>query len=155
MEQVIIRTALLSDLDVLIDCMRGIIETERPFDPTIGDGDIRYYDLAQMIAAPNVEVVVAELAGEIIGSGYARIETAKAYLKHDKHAFLGFMYVKANQRGKGVNKLIIDALKEWATAQNITEFRLEVYNDNLPAIKAYEKVGFKKHLITMRMGLDD
>ena len=155
MEQVITRPATLNDLPVLMDCMRGIISTERPFDPTLKPGDIAYYDIAAMIAAPRVEVLVAEINGQVIGSGYARIETAKDYLKHEKHAFLGFMFVDRLHRGKGVNKLIIDALKDWAAAQDITEFRLEVYNENDPAIKAYEKVGFKKHMITMRMGLDD
>jgi len=155
MEQIIVRKVALSDLNILIDCMRGIINTERPFDPTLADGDIAYYDIAEMIVAPHIEVVVAELSGKIIGSGYARIEKAKAYLKHKKHSFLGFMFVSPEHRGKGVNKMIIDALKNWSVAQNVTEFRLEVYNDNLPAIKAYEKVGFKKHMITMRMGLND
>jgi GNAT superfamily N-acetyltransferase len=155
MEPIITRTATTSDLPVLIDCMRGIINTERPFDPTLKPGDIVYYDIAAMIAAPHIEVIVAELDSEVIGSGYARIDTAKEYLKHDKFAFMGFMYVNPEHRGKGVNKLIIDALKEWAVKQGLNEFRLEVYNENGAAIKAYEKVGFKKHMITMRMGLND
>ncbi|HXO75596.1 MAG TPA: GNAT family N-acetyltransferase [Puia sp.] len=65
------------------------------------------------------------------------------------------MYVVPEHRGKGVNRLIVDALSKWARAQNITELRLDVYNDNSPAIAAYEKAGFKKHMILMRLGLDD
>jgi ribosomal protein S18 acetylase RimI-like enzyme len=146
------RTATLDDLDVLLSFEQGIIETERPFDPTLKDSDINYYDIAYMITTPHVEVIVALDGSEIIGSGYARIEDSKVYLKHKKHAFLGFMYVKPVHRGKGVNKKVINALQRWAEAQLVTEFRLEVYYDNAPAIKAYEKLGFLKNMIQMRMG---
>jgi len=60
--------------------------------------------------------------------------------------------VLPEHRGKGVNQKIIDVLTEWATSRGVTECRLEVYFDNAPAIKAYEKVGFKSHMITMRKG---
>jgi ribosomal protein S18 acetylase RimI-like enzyme len=153
MEQITTRTAMLADLDILLEFEQEIIQTERPFDPTLKDGHINYYDIAAMIQAPHIEVVVAEMNSEIIGSGYARIDDSKVYLKHTKHAYLGFMYVKPEYRGKGVNKKVIAALQRWATARGITEFKLDVYNDNLPAVKAYEKIGFKKHLTEMRMEL--
>jgi len=153
MEQIVTRTATLADLDTLLEFEQGIVHTERPFDPTLKDGRIHYYDIAAMIQAPHIEVVVAELNGEIIGSGYARIEDSKVYLKHSKHAYLGFMYVKPEYRGKGVNKKVIGALQEWATGRGITEFKLDVYNDNLAAVKAYEKIGFSKLLVEMRMEL--
>jgi ribosomal protein S18 acetylase RimI-like enzyme len=153
MEQIITRTATLADLDILLTFEQGIVQTERPFDPTLKDGHINYYDIAAMIQSPRIEVIIAEVNGEIIGSGYARIEDSKIYLKHSKHAYLGFMYVKPDYRGKGVNKKVIAALQNWAMSQGITEFRLDVYSDNLPAVKAYEKMGFKKHLIEMRMAI--
>ncbi|MDB4901604.1 MAG: family N-acetyltransferase [Mucilaginibacter sp.] len=155
MEQISVRKATLKDLTKLLDFEKGIINTERPVDPTLKDGSIHYYDLGQMITDPQVQVVVAELNGELIGSGYAHIQSSKPYLKHQKHAYLGFMYVVEAYRRRGVNNKIIEALKDWCIAQNITELRLEVYNDNLPAIKAYEKTGFKKHMIEMRIGLND
>jgi GNAT superfamily N-acetyltransferase len=154
MNQITIRTAILDDLDTLLGFEQGVITTERPFDPTLREGEIHYYDIAAMIRANHVEVVVAELNNEIVGSGYARIEDSKIYLKHPKHAYLGFMYVKPEQRGKGVNQKIIETLRQWAISQGITELKLDVYNDNLPAIKAYEKVGFTKLLVEMRMGLN-
>ena len=154
MEQVTIRTAVLADLPTLFTFEQGIISAERPFDATLKDGHINYYDIEYMITAPNIEVVVAQIGDELVGSGYARIETAKVYLKHQQHAFLGFMYVKPGHRGKGINQKVMEALKQWALAQNVTEFRLEVYNENSSAIRAYEKIGFVKHMITMRRGIN-
>ena len=148
------RKAQPSDLDILLSFEQGIITAERPFDPTLKDGEIHYYDLAKMIAAPDVEVLVAELNGEVIGSGYARIIQSKDYLKHNRHCYLGFMYVKPEYRGKGVNNLVLEALKQWTLDQGINELRLEVYNDNQPAIRAYEKAGFTPNLLEMRIRID-
>ena len=152
MEPIVLRKATPEDLPVLLTFEACIVETERPFDVTLKDDEIHYYDIAYMIAAPHVEVVVAVAGLEIVGSGYARIEDSKVYLKHPQHAFLGFMYVKPAYRGLGINQQIIGALKQWGIQQGITEFRLDVYHENDAAIKAYEKAGFAKLLVTMRMG---
>lgn len=153
MEDVIIRKASLKDLKTLLIFEQGVISAERPFDTTLKNGKINYYDLEKMINAIDVELVVAELNDEIIASGYARIEHAKPFLQHARHAYLGFMYVDPRHRGKGINKMILNALFEWASSKNISEIRLEVYQENEAAIKAYEKAGFAKHIIEMRMKL--
>jgi ribosomal protein S18 acetylase RimI-like enzyme len=153
MEEINIRTASLNDLDVLLRFEQGVINAERPFDSTLKNKNIQYYDIVEMITKSHIELVVAEMEGEVVGSGYARIQNSKPYLKHQQYAYLGFMYVHPVHRGKGINKEIIEALKKWVLSQNITEMRLEVYNNNLGAIKAYQKFGFTEHMIEMRMGL--
>ena len=151
MEGIIIRPATSLDLETLYKFEQGIIEAERPFDATLKEGHIHYYDLRQMIDAAETHLVVAEVAKEIVSCGYARIEASKPYLQHDKHAYLGFMYVSPLHRGKGINGLIIEALKAWARSKNIHELRLEVYVENHSAIRAYQKLGFSKHMIEMRL----
>jgi len=155
MEEITIRKASINDLETLLRFEQGVINAERPFDSTLKRETTHYYDIKEMITASHVEIVVAELGNEIIGSGYARIENAKPYLKHQKHTYLGFMYVAPEHRGKGVVQKIIETLKQWSISENITEMRLEVYQNNLAAIKAYEKIGFTKHMIEMRMGLNE
>ena len=155
MDQIKIRKASPHDLGQLYIFEQNIIQAERPFDPTLKKGRTHYYDLEKMITAPNVELVVAELNDTIIGSGYARIEDSKLYLQHTHHAYLGFMYVLPEHRGQGINKQIIEALKKWVYSQNITELRLDVYYDNISAIKAYEKIGFSKHMVEMRLNVEN
>src|ERR1700710_819148 len=94
MDKIIIRKAVHSDLDTLFEFEQGIIKTERPFDDTLKEGLIHYYDIEAMIDEEDVLLLVAECNGELAGSGYARIEDVKNYLKHPRHAYLGFMYVK-------------------------------------------------------------
>jgi len=146
-----IRPATTADLPTLYIFEQGVIAAERPMDPTIREGSINYYNLPAMIANPDVHLLVAEQDGALIGSGYARIDPAdRIYLKYTHLAYLGFMYVDPAHRGKGVNQLIIAALSQWARSRNLTELRLEVYYTNESAIRAYEKSGFIRHLITMR-----
>ena len=63
------------------------------------------------------------------------------------------MFVPEKHRGNGYNKLIMDVLLKWCKDRNINEIRLDVYEDNPSAIRAYEKAGMKKHLINMRMDI--
>lgn len=143
----------MEDLPILLDFEQAIIEFERQFDPTLAPADVSYYDLAGMIDAPLVELLVAEINHEVIGSGYARLEESKVYLKHRRHAYLGFMYVVPSRRGAGVNQQLIAALNRWIITKNVHELRLDVYHDNQAAVRAYEKAGFRRHLTEMRRGL--
>ncbi|WP_426589222.1 N-acetyltransferase family protein [Mucilaginibacter sp. R-33] len=150
----LIRKATIEDLPVLLQFEQGIITAERPFDSTLKPDPISYYDLKAFITSTDVQVLVAEIDGEIAGSGYARIKkNPDAYYDFEKYAYLGFMYVLPAYRGMGVNQTIIEGLKKWVADQGLAEIRLEVYNDNIGAIKAYEKAGFKKRMIEMRIRL--
>lgn len=154
MNEVTIRKATKDDLPTLYRFEQGVIDAERPFIPRLKKGAVHYYDLPYMLEAAHILLVVAEKNDEIIASGYARIEEANHYLDHPKHAYLGFMFVEPAHRGQGVNAKVMDALIEWALTQEITEVVLDVYYDNHQAIKAYEKAGLSKYLITMRKPID-
>ena len=145
-----IRKALEEEIGILLSFEKGIIATERPFDNTLKEGEIHYYDLLALIRSENAEVLVAVVNNEIAGSGYAKILPAEPYQKFTDYAYLGFMYVKPALRGKGINKKILDGLINWATNKNITEVRLEVYDENTIAKNAYLKAGFKPNLLGMR-----
>lgn len=154
MNKIQIRTANTTDLPILLQFEQGIIMAERPFDPTLKAGHINYYDINELILSDNSEVIVAVSEGEIVGSAYVKIKAALPYLDHADYAYLGFMFVKPEYRGQGINHLIIKTLNEWAKSKGITEIRLDVYDDNVSALKAYEKAGFKRHLVNMRMRID-
>jgi RimJ/RimL family protein N-acetyltransferase len=151
----IVRPATFEDLPALSSFMDGLVEAERPMDPTIKDGEIVYYDLSNYIDSDESKLYVVELNNEIVASGYAKIKDDRHYLKHDKQGYLGFMYVPPKHRGNGYNKLIVNALLNWCKLKGIDEIRLDVYDVNESAIRAYEKAGFKKHLINMRLNLKD
>jgi GNAT superfamily N-acetyltransferase len=153
MQDMTVRPARAHDLAAIEEFQQRIIEAERPFDPTLGRGAIRYYDTAQLLAADNVRLAVAELDGALVGCGFVRIEAAKPYLAHRLHGYLGLMYVDPSVRGRSINAAIVDHLKEWCRTRKVLELRLEVYHGNLAARRAYEKSGFTPLLVEMRCSI--
>ncbi len=152
-DRLIVRKATLDDLPVLLQFEQGLIEVERPMDPTIKDGKISYYDVSEFIREEDSEVYVVVEDGQIRASGCVRIRGDRHYLKHRRIGYLGFMFVPEEHRGRGLNKLIIEALLNWCQDHDLDEIRLDVYQVNEPAIRAYEKAGFTRHLINMRLNL--
>ena len=151
MNEINIRPAELADLETLLTFEQGIILAERPLDSTLKEGEIHYYDLAALIEKPDAEVLVAVAGQELVGSGYALIMPSVDYRTHDLHAYLGFMYVRPEFRGRGINQLVLDGLIAWATARGVFEIQLEVYPNNDAAVRAYEKAGFQPNLLRMRL----
>lgn len=151
MKKITIRDAVQGDLPVLLQFEKNLIEAERPMDPTIREGDLHYYDIGEFIANDEIKVVVAEVDGEVVSSGYAMAKPARPYLDHQDYAHLGFMYTLPAYRGQGLNGMIIEELRAWAYQNGLEEVRLTVYWENHPALTAYEKAGFKKHLVEMRL----
>ncbi len=155
MSNIIIRSAKITDLPVLLRFEQGVINAERPMDVTLKRTDTTYYDIRELIQADHIELAVAEINGEVVGSGYVRIQKAKACFQHPAYGYMGFMYVLPDHRGKGINKLIVNHLFTWCRNKGIYEIRLEVYTNNNQAIKAYQKSGFSDHLLEMRLDLRD
>lgn len=154
-ETYVLREAEQQDIPTLLAFEQAIITAERPFDPTIKSDPVSYYDIASYVTDPDIAVYVIEFQGQVVSSGYAKPQFARSYLDHDQYAHLGFMYTVDAHRGKGLNQRIVEALIQWAKNYGLIEVRLTVYNNNAPAIRAYEKVGMEKHIIEMRTRITD
>ena len=154
MGEITIRTAALTDLEVLLAFEQELIKAERPFDKTIREAPVCYYDLKGMILDNEVAVIVAEINNTIVSCGTAVVKRARSYLDHKEYVNFGFMFTLPEYRGMRINKMILDSLRTWALSKGYKEMRLTVYSDNIPAIKAYEKAGFVSHIIEMRIPED-
>lgn len=151
----IIRAATLKDIPELLIFEQGIIDAERPMDITLKREKTHYYDLPYFINDPDIQLLVAEIDGNLVSCGYARIFKARECFQYDRFSHLGFMFTKEEYRGKGINKKVIEALYEWTRSQGVHEVRLEVYPNNPAAIRAYEKAGMTRCLVTMRIDLNN
>ena len=139
MDNIKIRTATLNDIDILLEFEQGVIKVERPFDVTLDADPITYYNLEELILSDDASLVVAEIEGKIIGSGYALIKPARHYLNHEFYSYLGFMFTLPDYRGRGVNTKIIERLKQWSDSKGLREMRLTVYDENHGAIGLMKK----------------
>ena len=151
--EVTIRVAESADLATLERFQQGIVAAERPFDPLLRESGVRYYDIVAMLRDPAVHLLLAEAEGSPIGCGFARIDTAKPWLRHTREAYLGLMFVEPEWRGRGVNARLLAALSAWCRAQGVSELRLDVYADNAAALSAYRKAGFRPSMLEMRATL--
>jgi len=152
---VTIRTATLKDLPILLEFEQQLISVERPMDISLEqDKKINYYDIGEFITSNKAQVFVAIKENEIVGSGYGLIKENKPHFREKHFGHVGFMFVKNECRGHGIGQLVLQAIFNWFKAKNIREIRLQVYPNNPNAIRAYEKVGFKKNLVEMLHYLD-
>lgn len=147
------RKATQGDLNSLLSFEQQIIFSEQPFDITLKREHTNYYNMQEIVDAEKTEIIVADWNNKIVASGFVRIDKSDDFLTHSYHGFLGFMYTSPEHRGRGIIGKIIEQLMTWASAKGIKEFRLEVYEKNKSAIKAYKKMGFSKHIIEMRRSL--
>jgi ribosomal protein S18 acetylase RimI-like enzyme len=146
-----IREATAADLTTILRFEQGVVKAERPFISALKSGTVHYYDMAAMITSDQTLVLVAECSGVLIGTGHATLRTSLDYLRHDRDAYLGLMYVEPDFRGQGIVKDIIETLLAWARSEGVVDFYLDVIAENEPAVRAYEKFGFERNLIEMKL----
>lgn len=153
MSKISIRIANLDDLATLLEFEQGVVAAEKPLDSFLGDGELFYYNIPELITAKNIHFVVAVSNEELIASGYVKIEKSNSYHKNPIHGYVGFIYVKPSFRGQKISNLILKSLKNWAKEKELKELRLDVYSNNEAAIKPYERFGFTKSLVNMRIDI--
>ena len=145
-----IRKATPEDLSILYDFEQQLIAVERPMDISLEQHKrINYYDISAYIDSETAQLYVATIENEIIASGYGLIKKNHPKFAYREHGYIGFIFVKDEFRGRGISKLIFKAIFDWFRTKNIKEVKLTVYEENPSAIRAYEKLGFKKNLIEM------
>lgn len=154
MKNLTIRKGLLNDKTDLLELEQKVVEAERPYNPTIKSQNVVYYDLENLLIDEDSHLIVAEFKGQIISTGYAQLRDSKKSLKHTRHSYLGFMYVTPEYRGLGINKLVMGNLIEWSKKQGVLDLYLDVYDENSAAIRAYEKAGFSRSMLEMKINLD-
>ncbi len=150
-----IRCATSKDTPKLEEFEQGLIEAERPFSEHMKNEKFAYYDLPSLIDEDKAEILVVENNGELIACGYAKIRKSKQYVTHEEHGYIGFMYVDPEYRGLGVGQQLLDRLILWCKEKNLTEVQLDVFSENVGAIRVYEKAGFKPNILEMRLNVND
>ena len=153
MSTISIRTANLNDLETLLAFEQGVIKAERPMDSFLAQGTLSYYNIPELIAAKNSHLIVAVAGKELVGSGYIKIEESSTYHKNTKHGYIGFIFVKPSFRGNRISGLILESLKKWGKEKDLKELRLDVYSKNTDALKSYNRFGFTKGLVNMKIDI--
>ncbi len=147
----IFREANTKDLPQLLELEQRVIDFERPYNPSLKSNGVNYYDLPHLISSSDSHLIVVEVSGKIIGTGYAQIRDSKNSLEHERHSYIGFMYVSPDHRRKGISQSVMERLIEWSQSKGVSDLYLDVYSQNESATKAYRKAGFKPCLMEMKL----
>ncbi len=154
LDGLIVREAGADDYHSLAALEQKVIDAERPYNASLKEKDAYYYDIEKLISDRHSRLVVGEVSGDIIATGYVQIRHSKPALDHENHGYLGFMYVAEEYRGLGLNKVILEDLVSWGQQRGVTDFYLDVYAENNSAVRAYEKFGFRGSLLEMKLNLE-
>lgn len=93
--------------------------------------------LAAGVGSADTHPIVAELDGVWVGLSWGRIDPDDRAV-----ASLYQMWVAPEARGRGVGRLLLDAVTEWARAAGARELRLAVTCGDTPATRLYARAGF-------------
>ena len=97
-----IRQAANEDLPAILAFEQAVVAAERPYNNEVKDGTVQYYDMAALISSDQSRVLVAEDSGRLVATGHATLKSSSNYLNHDRHAYLGLMFVEPEYRGQGI-----------------------------------------------------
>jgi len=132
----VIDASQLVDTVAALDVGPGSIDWSAvPSDPRT-----KSHDLAEYLndpAPPWSEGYVAEADGRIVGF------VAVGFESWNRRAVLWHLYVDRSSRGRGVARALLDAVVTRARAVGSRQLWLETQDSNVPAIAAYERLGFE------------
>ena len=137
-----IRLANIHDAEDIAAMAREAIEYDLPWswNPS---------RVAQAIADPDTNVVVARIAGALIGFGVMQYE--------DETAHLVLFAVDAPDRRRGLGSQLLAWLEEVAIVAGISQFRVEARANNTAALAFYGRHGYteKCEVLGMYCGVED
>lgn len=130
-----IRNATEDDLDIVIDINMRCLPEHYP----------RYFWL-EHLRKWNKAFFVAEVDNKIVGYVMCRVELGLGHIKPwiRRLGHIISIAVLEEYRRRGIGKaLMIAAMNALKNEYNVHEIYLEVRVSNIPAIRLYEKLGFK------------
>ncbi|MCP4788913.1 MAG: GNAT family N-acetyltransferase [Gammaproteobacteria bacterium] len=147
------RQAQINDLPLLLQMEQKLMNAERAYDADIKAEKCHYYDFDQLLQDDQAQVLVMEVDNNVVGMGYVQLRVSKPAHQHHRYGYMGAMYVAPKHRGEGRISQLIEQLVAWSKEQGVSNFYLDVYHDNLSAVKAYNKLGFQPCLLEMKLNL--
>ena len=129
---------LISKVELLNEIKDIIFEFDRTFTPSLKSRVLNLNKYSEKLYN-NAITLKAIYNGDIVGFA--------SFYCNDRINFISYLTqisVKDTARNKGIGQLLLKKVIEFCHDNNMKFLRLEVYNENIPAIKLYEKNEFYK-----------
>ncbi len=137
-----IRKATLSDCQDLNNLLTKLIVDEKKYDKNINELCVVKRCYEDQILSDHVCTLICEKDNKIIAYifGYI-VNRGDAYL--NDIAKIDALYVEEKYQNNGLATSLINEFKKWTKEKNIKYIELSVCNENINAVKLYQKTGFK------------
>ena len=140
MIQFTIVEAVHADLPALMLLLHGLFTLESDFEP---DAARQTAGLRLILDNPALGRIFVLRAGEkVVGMANALVTVSTA--EGARVLLLEDVIVAGTWRGKGLGARLVNHVLEWARTQGYSRVTLLADRHNLPALRFYEKLGFRK-----------
>ena len=158
---VVVRPATAADESVLGRLGALIVRTHHKLDPArfiaATPRTERGYGswLASQIDEPDVVVLVAERAGEVVGYAYAGVEGPDYMALRGPAGVIHDLLVDPAHRGSSVGHRLLDAVLEVLATRGAPRAVLSTAARNEAAQRLFKRAGFRPTMVEMTRELDD
>ena len=141
-----VRPARPRDLDAVV-ALRIALLREHPDHPIYGrlrtEIDRRARELfAAQLRATSETILLAELAGDVVGIIRCVESTGSPLLEPARYAYVSSAYVKPEARRRGVLRALVDEVERWSRARGLDQMRLHNVAGSADAERAWDSLGF-------------
>ncbi|MCM1339730.1 MAG: GNAT family N-acetyltransferase [Muribaculaceae bacterium] len=108
-------------------------------------------EILEIISNPKTSIFVAEVAGDVVGYAFC---IHKQFINDNnmtdvKTLYIDDLCVDEKVRGQHIGKMLYDYVIEYARECGFYNVTLNVWADNITAVRFYEKIGLKIQKIGM------
>ena len=140
MEGIIIRKANESELPIIVELMKELIDSMDDVEDF--DIDIVSENCRSLLGDVNSSIMIAEIDGLVVG--VIKFSTRKTFLHSGLSGLIDELVVAKNYRGKGIGKQLICAVTEKCKQLGCCEVEVSTEFTNTNAMKFYKSCGFVK-----------
>lgn len=115
--------------------------------PSIEVGYGRF--LASHMASETNVVLVAELAGEVIGYVFAGVAPRSWMELRDEAGFVHDVIVATDARGQGIGGRLVEAAADWLVERGVPRVMLWTAEKNDAGQRLFARLGFRRTMIEM------
>lgn len=133
----IIRAAEPKDAEEIITMVKQVMKETGFFPHTAEEFNITVYNEIEYMKSTAL-FLLAEIDGKIVGS--ATLDRSE--LKKLKHNVTFGITILKEYCGLGIGSILMEKVIEWTKSEGIEKIELEVFENNISAIKLYNKFGF-------------
>ncbi len=149
-----IRFAQVRDVPGILSLLRQVGKVHHDLRPDLFRENAQKYSASGVLALledPNAPIFVAAEEDQVLGYCFCQVHrTEKDPVLTDKETlYIDDLCVDEACRGQHIGQQLYETACQYARQRKCFNVTLNVYADNLPALKFYEKCGLKKQKIGM------